>query len=151
MPDGTPKEEASEDKPGTSGVATEKSIHIPISKVNEEKRIVTGVVLQPEEVDGQGDIVSAEVIEETAHKFLMNYVKARAQIGLMHEDFTRQIEVVELYIAPAEFKLGGRKVKKGSWLMSVFIVDDEVWEAVRSGAITGFSIKGLARAMQVAA
>ena len=49
------------------------NIFAPISKSDEDKRIVTGVVLEPETIDAQGDTIPAQVIEKAAHQFLSGY------------------------------------------------------------------------------
>jgi DNA adenine methylase len=35
-------------------------------------------------------------------------------------------------------------VSKGTWLMAVRVLDDGLWEQVKTGGITGFSIGGSA-------
>lgn len=113
-------------------------------KGKKEKRLVTGIVLEPNVVDGQGDIVAADVIEKAAHQFVRDYNKA-TQMGLMHTIFgDNGIELVESWIVPVAFKLNGRSVKKGSWIMTVHITDDTVWKKIKRKEITGFSIGGVA-------
>jgi hypothetical protein len=40
--------------------------------------------------------------------------------------------------------LNGDTIKAGSWVMSVRVLDDTVWQEVLDGGITGFSIGGIA-------
>jgi len=123
---------------------TEIAFHMPITKVNKEKQLVTGVVLEPNVIDAQGDIISAEAIERAAHTFLARYNRA-TQLGLLHEIFGENgIELVESWIAPVDLKLGSQRVKQGTWLMTNKIIDDALWKRVKSGDITGFSIGGTA-------
>lgn len=112
-----------------------------------EKRIVLGPVLIPETTDLQGDIIDADAIEQAAHNYLAGINKNRGQ-GVMHNDFSRQIEVVECYVAPVDFELNGRKVIKGTWMLASRILDDETWEKVKKGELRGFSIGGIARDTQ---
>ncbi|MBC7340960.1 MAG: hypothetical protein H5U02_00640, partial [Clostridia bacterium] len=116
-----------------------KEYHAAILKADEERRIVYGVVLEPESVDSQGEVISAEEIEKAAHKFL---VKSRV-VGDWHRK-KAQGEVVESYIAPDDFEMGGQKVKKGSWVLAVHITDDELWRKVKEGEYTGYSVGGFA-------
>lgn len=119
-------------------------IDLPINKVDSDKRLVTGVVLEPDTVDSQGDIVSAEVIEEAAHNFLSRY-NQQTQLGIMHSVFGKLgIELVESYIAPVDFALNGVDVKKGTWIITTKILDDALWEKVKKGEITGYSVGGTA-------
>jgi len=117
-----------------------KAWTIPIHKANDEKRVVCGVVLEPETVDAQGDIISDEEIEKAAHRFLLVCQK----IGEMHRKLNPKLKVVESYVAPQDFRINGATVKKGSWIMAIKIFDDGVWSKIKSGELTGFSIAGYA-------
>jgi site-specific DNA-adenine methylase len=127
--------------------------HIEIQKKGrQEKRLVTGIVLEPDQVDAQQDWEKEETIEKAAHDFLMKYNKSPnedgTKLGLMHQSFGDiGIELVESWVAPIAFNLGNRAerhVKKGSWLMTVHVSSDKTWRDVKDGKITGFSIGGVA-------
>lgn len=132
-------------------VVTEKaSWYCPIVKAEEENdlRLVTGIVLEPETVDAQADIYDADVIRKAAHDFLREY-NAGTVIGHMHKDMNRSLDLVESWIAPTKMKLAGREIQKGTWLMTVHVVDEKIWETVKGGGITGFSIGGVAKVVPV--
>lgn len=116
---------------------------IPFTKVAEEERLVSGVVLVPEVVDAHGDVYSAEVIRSAAFNFLANY-NAKTTLGLQHKNFNPPTSLVESYIAPMDFALGATKVKKGTWIASVKVHDEALWKKIKMGLITGFSIGGVA-------
>jgi DNA adenine methylase len=108
----------------------------------EDERYVLGVVLEPETVDAQGDVYSADAIAQAAHTFMADF----GGLGWMHrERVNGQVKILETYLAPADFELGGARVRKGTWLLAVRIVDDALWAQVKGGALTGFSIGGSAR------
>lgn len=111
-----------------------------IYKVNEEKQLVTGVVMEPGEIDTQGDFTTASEIETAAHLFM---TKSRI-VGKGHATKAKA-EVVESYVSGAEMEIGGQKVKKGSWIMTVKVHDPDLWTAVKSGEFSGFSIGGRAK------
>lgn len=109
-----------------------------------ELRLVTGIVLEPNEVDAHNDYEKPETIRKTAHKFLTNYNKD-TRMGLMHSEFEDiGIELVESYIAPVKLTLNKKNIKRGSWVMTVHVSSDSVWNKVKSGDLTGFSIGGIA-------
>jgi len=112
------------------------------------ERVVTGVVLQPETVDAQGDIYSAEVVKEAAYRYLADY-NHRTRTGYMHKEFGRDLDLVESWVTREEAKFGSQQVKKGSWMMSQRVNDDAAWEKVKAGEINGFSIGGVARAQRL--
>ena len=113
---------------------------IPLLKTGEE-RFVLGIVLEPETVDAQNDVYSAAEVREAAHRFLEDY----GNIGLMHRGLVNdQVKILESYVAPAEFEVGATKIKKGTWLLAVHVLDDELWAKVKSGDLGGWSIGGSA-------
>ena len=140
--DQEPKSEALRDRV-SKGVDVTKSLWCPIVKADDEKRLVTGVVLQPEVTDAQGDVISEDVIEEAAHNFVADYNRS-TQLGVQHKGFPPGIQLVESWIAPVDMNLG-KPVKKGTWLMTVHVTNDDIWGKVKAGLIRGFSIGGLAK------
>lgn len=69
--------------------------------------IVVGPVLVPDETDKQGDIISAEAIEEAAHDFLAN----RGRVGLQHQMLlgSRDTELVESTIVRSDTAIGRQR------------------------------------------
>jgi hypothetical protein len=110
----------------------------PVVKRNDEKQIVYGPVLIPGEPDHDGDVVSIDKIEQVAHDFAEKY----GNIDLMHS-LNNVGKMVETYLSPIDLTFGEITVPKGSWMMGVRVTDEESWEAVKSGALTGFSIMGI--------
>jgi len=107
-----------------------------------DERYVLGIVLEPEVVDAQGDIYSPEEIRGAAHRFMEEF----GGIGLMHRlAVNDQVKVLESFLAPTDFELAGVRVRKGTWLLGVRVIADELWEQVKDGKLTGFSIGGSAR------
>lgn len=124
--------------------SAEIRIEVPIIKADKEKRIATGIVLEPDTVDAHGDTIDAEAIERAAHNFLAKYNK-ETRLGLLHEIFGDiGVELVECWVAPVDMMLGGQKVRKGTWLMSHKILDEALWKQIKAGEITGLSIGGVA-------
>lgn len=118
-------------------------LNVTFAKVDDEKRELLGIVYAPDVIDAQGDSASAEEIEKAQRKF-----NAGAKtLGIMHKERSgERAYIVESYLAPTDFRLNGRLVKRGTWLMSVRVTDDELWSKVKSGKITGFSMAGRAKA-----
>lgn len=112
-------------------------------KADAPKRIVWGIVLEPEVEDAHGDIVSAADVELAAHRFLYQ----RRPIALQHIfDAPDVVRPVESYIAPADFTVetarGPELVRKGSWVLAVHIPDPELWTLVEREGFTGWSLAG---------
>jgi len=128
--------------------AVEKKLFVPILKQNQDEQTITGVVLQPEIVDAQGDIIASDVIRKAAHRFLADYNK-QTKLGLMHKDFKPKFELYESYIVPMEMVIGTKVVKAGSWVIVVHVLDKNVWKQVKDGKLTGFSIGGKAKVLKL--
>lgn len=106
-----------------------------------EEQYVLGVVLEPETVDAQNDIYDCETIRKTAHDYMQNH----QDIGLQHKgSVDDRVKILESYLAPCDFELNGEKIKKGTWLLGAKIIDSTLWQDVKSGALTGWSIGGSA-------
>jgi len=116
---------------------------VPIIKKTAQK-IVFGEVLVPDTTDAQGHIYSEEEVEKAAHYWMKEF----QQLGEMHSKMLaeKQALVLESYVAPVEFTMGSRVVKKGTWLLKLYVEDDDLWEKIDEGSYTGFSIQGLADA-----
>jgi hypothetical protein len=116
---------------------SEFDITVPLWK-NDEEQIVYGVVLSPELRDSQADIVDADDIRKAAHRFLVAY----RQHDVQHAERQAGVETVESFIAPQDMEIEGQRVLKGAWVMATHVTDPEVWERVKKGEITGYSIGG---------
>lgn len=132
----------------TSKDSTAVEFFVPIIKKSAERREVTGIVLTPEVVDAQGDIISAVVIEKAAGDFLAGF-NDTTKLGLMHNDFKKRFELRQSFIVPSEMSIDTTIVKVGTWLMVVKVLEDKQWESVKDGTLNGFSIGGRARTIDV--
>lgn len=114
---------------------------VRIAKADEE-RFVLGIVLEPESVDKQQDIYSAEEIRQCAHKWMADY----GTIGLMHKGdaINGKVTVLQSFLAPVDMTIGQTVIKAGTWMMGVRVNDDTLWSLVKEGGLTGFSIGGSA-------
>lgn len=114
-----------------------------IIKLDDEQRLVGGIVYEPDVVDSQGDSASAQEIEKAAHGFMM---ESRV-IGVMHKEAAgKRVDIVESYIVREPHRIGNQLLKRGTWMLVVKVHDDALWEGVKSGKLTGFSMGGRAEA-----
>ena len=117
----------------------------------QELHYILGLVLAPETVDGTvtkdsvGDIYSEDEVRKAAHFFMANYTGNGND--LMHDGKdNNSLAIVESYIAPTDMTLNTETIMKGSWMMATLILDETIWEKIKKGEITGYSIGGLANA-----
>lgn len=109
--------------------------------VNEELKQATFVVMVPEEVDLHGDVTTEDEVRKACHNFNKFCMKA----NLFHLVQTDTFEIAESYIAPTDFILGDKFVKKGTWLCTLQVLDDKLWQLIKSGEVNGVSIGAMAK------
>ncbi len=114
---------------------------ISISKIDEEKQIVKGIVYKPNVKDSQGDWMTAEEIEKSAHGFMrdMRIQKVDTKHTLVEVD----AYVCETYIAKDNDPDG---YPVGSWVVGMKIEDPTLWEDVKKGEYEAFSMWGKGKA-----
>lgn len=111
-----------------------------IVKADADNHYVTGIVYEPLEEDSHGNFMTEEEITKAAYWFAKNGDKVDLQHSFEPLDGTT---VVENWIAKADFEIDGEVIQKGTWLMTVEVTDESVWEGIEKGDITGFSMGGL--------
>ncbi len=119
----------------------ERELKIAKASANDDEHYVLGIVLEPDVVDAQQDIYSADEVRDAAHKYLAEFQNR----GLMHKEIVNgKVDLLESYLAPADFTIGDQHVKKGTWVMAVRVKDKKLWDECKTGGLTGFSIGGSA-------
>ena len=118
---------------------------VAILSKSQKKQITYSIVYEPNIVDSQSDWADAEEIEKMAHNYLKNHlINIRPAADLEHKvelDLEKAIPV-ESYIAPQDFTINEQLIKKGSWVLAMYIPDEQIWERVEKGEITGYSLRG---------
>ena len=110
-----------------------------IVKADEDKHYVTGIVYEPMTEDTDGNYMTEEEITKAAHWFMKNSGKPDIQHCFEKAD---NVEIVESYVAKSDMEIEGQQIKKGTWLMTMEVADDDVWGKIEKGEITGFSMGG---------
>lgn len=135
------------ERPGAGEKVIKKEVFFPIFKVSEDEQIVGGVVYEPMKEDAQKDYATAEEIKEACYYYMEN---AR-QFKIQHKGkfITDKIKILENYIAPEDFTIDKQKVKKGTWIMIIRILDKNIWKDIKEERISGFSMAGIGRRRKV--
>jgi hypothetical protein len=108
----------------------------------QEEHFIFGVVLVPNETDSQGDIYSPDEVRKAAHA----YMEASAgTFKLMHAGQPVDgLKVLETYVTKVVETHNGETFPVGTWLMAARVLDNNLWENIKKGVFTGFSIGGSA-------
>lgn len=111
-----------------------------IVKADAANHFVTGVVYEPLTEDAHGNYMTEEEITKAAYYFAKN----GGDVDLQHSfEPLDGATVVESWIAKADFQCGDETVQKGTWLMTMEIDNQQIWDAIEKGDITGFSMGGV--------
>lgn len=131
---------------------TEDTKSIPVIKsLNEEKKLATFVVLEPQDEDTantsdlHGDWYSAEEVEKACHAFNLHCRKS----NIFHAMETNSFSFVESYILPLDAELNGQSIKKGTWLAVIKAHEDWIWDGIKDGTFNGLSIQCNALATEI--
>lgn len=118
-------------------------------KVDDEKHIISGPVLIPEQLiirvgeSGHKYYIkwSKETIEQVAINFFKNHRNTEGNVE--HQFSVNGVTFFESYllnkdrgISPVEFN----DLPDGTWVLSAKITNEDVWNAIKAGELTGFSI-----------
>lgn len=113
-----------------------------IVKADADNHYITGIVYEPLVEDTDGNYMTEDEILKAAYWFAKN----GDSVDIQHSfDPLPGAAVVENWVAKADFTIDEEPIQKGTWLMTVEVADADVWEAVKKGDITGFSMGGLCR------
>lgn len=111
-----------------------------ILKADPESHFVTGIVYEPLVEDCHGNYMTEEEITKAAYWFAKNGDKVDLQHSFTAMDGAT---VVENFVTKSEMTIGDETIQKGTWLITVEVEDQDVWDAIQKGEITGFSMGGV--------
>ena len=133
---------------------------VKFAKVDEEQRILMGLVLQPEQliyrVDEDGNefemFFSAETIKDFSHNFFQSGFQLNSK--LEHDETIENVTFVESWLVadPKKDKSAayGLSYPVGSWLVSMKVDNDDIWNNyIKTGELKGFSIDGMVELEEV--
>jgi hypothetical protein len=125
---------------------------VQLKVLDEEKRLLMGAALIPNKPifrrNDEGEeyhiFFSSKTIRKASELFLKKGLQNEST--LEHEIPLKGNTVVETWIKEDETHdksvLHGLSVPTGTWLVSMKINDDKVWEMAKKGEVKGFSIEG---------
>lgn len=147
----TYKETNSEEKARIASLAAMKNAEKSVSKsaviqksLNQEKRLATFIVLEPQDVDlTTTDLHEDWYDEETILDACVEFNKALnlRKGSLMHMVDTEGYTFIESYIAPVDMQIGEQLIKKGTWLQTIQVSSDWIWEGIKDGKFNGLSVE----------
>ena len=124
---------------------------IELKEVDAEKRILMGAALIPnKQIYRKNDkneeyyiYFSEETVRKASELFFMNSNQNNAT--LEHKQKLEGMSVVESWITEGKNDKStnyGFNFPKGTWVISMKVNNDEIWNKVKLGEVKGFSIEG---------
>lgn len=110
---------------------------VRITKSDSELQVVYGEVYTPDVPDSQNEIMTKDVVRETAYRFMIN--KRLGQVDTNHDNEVNGSMIVESFIA----RDGDPDFIPHSWVVGVYIPDPELWERVKNQDLNGFSLEAI--------
>ncbi len=116
---------------------------VKITKVDEEKHLVYGVVYAPNDEDAHGDFATVEEIEKACHNFLAKSNTSKAVDTQHNLEPVEGVTIVECAIIKGEHSIL-KGEPDGTWFIVTKIENEEIWKSVKDGTYTGYSLYGFA-------
>lgn len=123
------------------GAASAIDKTLPIRKLDEDQKMVFCIVYSPDETDTQGDYASADVIKEAAYNFMR--CARTNNVDKQHDFIPDEGFVAESWLVKENDTVFPEELP-GSWAVGIKVENDETWQLIKSGEITGLSLAGLA-------
>jgi hypothetical protein len=128
-----------------------KKHEIELKEVDAEKRILMGAALIPnkqiyrtnEKKEEYYIYFSEATVRKASELFFMNSNQNNAT--LEHKDKIEGMSVVESWIIEGDHDKSmnyGFNLPQGTWMISMKVNNDEIWNKVKAGEVKGFSIEG---------
>ena len=127
--------------------------NLTFAKVNEEKRLLVSPALIPYKqiyrYDANKDknyyvYFTAETVRKAAESYMKHQNTNSAT--LQHEEKVTGVHTVESWIVENstndKSNLYGYELPVGTWFVTMRVLNDEVWERIKSGELKGLSIEG---------
>lgn len=133
----------------------------PILKIDRDEHVVKMIVLEPEVADNYGHVVSEEEIQSAMYLWMERYKNTE----VMHRDragnlfpmeekilgpdddlwkygWNNEFAILECYQSPVDYFEGEELVRKGSWVLTLRVNDEDIWQKIKNKELTGASIGG---------
>jgi len=132
-------------------IALKEHKDIKLAEVDAEQRILMGPALIPNKKifrKGEEDDYYIYFSEDTVRKASeLFFIKSKHQNSTFEHSFElSDMSVVESWLIedPKNDKASayGFDLPKGTWMVSMKVLNDDVWKAVKEGEVKGFSIEG---------
>lgn len=141
----------------SSFIYLSKQKQVQVCLEQDEKHIVMGAVLVPNKLiyrNQDGEEFYIQFSKETIEKLAYDYLRSDRVYSFtqQHEDVADNIYVVETWLKTSEndkSKEYGIDVPIGTWMMAAKVENEEIWQKIKAGEMTGFSIEAFVNLSEI--
>lgn len=90
------------------------------------------IALVPDEVDLNGDKITAEEIKKTAYEFMKNLQEKAVNVDHKANTEIQSAHFVESYLTLADMEWNGEIVPQGTWIVGIQF-DDNTFQKIQEG------------------
>lgn len=112
---------------------------VQIKRIDEDQRVVFGEVYAPFVLDTWGELMLPEDVTKLAHRFMQ--MSLGGAVDTMHDERPNGSFVLESFIA----RENDPDYTTGAWVLGVKVIDENIWSAIRTGKLSGYSFQGLVK------
>ena len=121
----------------------EQQVIAKMNRVDEEKRRVFGFFSVSEEndkevIDYHGDVIASDDLEEAAYIYVMYSGMGDER----HDERAKAMLIESMFFSKEKQMALGIDLGKVCWWGGFYILDDDLWQKVKSGQYPMFSIGG---------
>lgn len=110
------------------------------------ERLAFGEVLVPDTPNVYGDFHTKESVRQFAYGFMINGFGIDKNHD--HSDQTGGVRIIESFLAQPDDPRG---FTEGSWVVGIYVLDDQLWDDILTGEINGYSYEALVSSLGVIA
>lgn len=122
-------------------IETTLQVRHVLKSTNDEKQEICCVAMVANEVDAHGDMFTPEAVEYAANEFLSSY-NVTKELGRQHSGERPDVDLIGSWYTEEAITLDDLEVPANSWVVKMKINQDDTWQDVKDGKITGVSIEG---------
>lgn len=125
-------------------IKVHKAINSRIFKIDSDRRLISGVVSEPNTIDLQGDILLEKDIENAAY----NYLAGEKIIGYRHQSKAENVTLIEgIVFKNGQFLTNENNnteeyISKGSFFITLQVNNETIWNEILKEELNSFSIGG---------
>lgn len=109
-----------------------------IRRTDDELQIVYGEVYAPNVPDVHGEFMTPVEVRKMAHRFMQKRILNAVDTN--HDNELNGSYIVESFVTDEKGDDGSIYIA-GAWVVGMHVPDPEVWQAIKSGEINGFSME----------